>query len=172
MLFTQLQLSILAENKRWEHRRIGTGAGVREGGEGRVGGGGSWKGWEEREKGRGCMIIQQQCLIYFVVQKGCEEEVKKKGAGVGKFPLLKYLHSLSATTLLYNEKTVEHFQPLTCKIIHSHKLKWRAPSSAPTFTLLLMRSPRKPVTFLKWPPVCLPSSKIWCHYQRESLLLV
>ena len=50
-------------------------------------------------------------------------ESRKKGAGVGKFPLLKYLHSLSATTPLYNVKTVEHFQPMTCKIIHPHELK-------------------------------------------------
>ena len=41
MFFTQLQLSIMAENKRLGLRRIGTGAGVREGGEGRVRGGGS-----------------------------------------------------------------------------------------------------------------------------------
>ena len=41
MFFTQLQLSMVAENKRWELRRIGTGAGVREEGEGRVDGGGS-----------------------------------------------------------------------------------------------------------------------------------
>ena len=41
MFFTQLQLSIMAENKRRELRRIGTGAGVWEGGEGRVDGGGS-----------------------------------------------------------------------------------------------------------------------------------
>ena len=42
MFFTQLQLTIMAENKGWELQRIGTGAGVREGGgEGRVDGGGS-----------------------------------------------------------------------------------------------------------------------------------
>ena len=42
MFFTQLQLSIIAENKRQELRRIGTGAaGVRKGGEGKVDGGGS-----------------------------------------------------------------------------------------------------------------------------------
>ena len=33
MFFTQLQLTIMAENKGWELQRIGTGAGVREGGE-------------------------------------------------------------------------------------------------------------------------------------------
>ena len=41
MFFTQLQLTIMAENKGWELRGIGTGAGVQEGGEGRVGCGGS-----------------------------------------------------------------------------------------------------------------------------------
>ena len=40
MFFTQLQLSMVAEDW-WELRRIGTEAGVREGGEGRVDGGGS-----------------------------------------------------------------------------------------------------------------------------------
>ena len=170
MFFTQLQLSIMAENKRWELRRIGTGAGVWEGGEGRVDGGGSWKGWEEKEKARGCMVIQQQCLI-FCSPKGLWGGSHKKGAEVGKFPLLKYLHSLSATMPLYNEKTVEYFQPLTCKIIHPYKLKWRAPSSTPTQFLSYWCDPHGNLWGCsKWPTVCLLSSKTWC--QRESLLLV
>ena len=147
MFFTQLQLSIMAENKRLGLRRIGTG------GYGR----GEREGWmvgdpergEKREKklGGAWLFNNNACS-----PKGLWGGSREKRGGVEKFPLLKYLHSLSATTPLYNVKTVEHFQPLTCKIIHPHKLKWRSPSSTPTLPLLLMRSPWKLVTFLKMTP--------------------
>ena len=101
----------------------------RDGGKGF--GRGEREGWEvrdpergdKREKKLGGAWLFNNNAQYFVVQKGYEEVVTKKGAGVGKFPLLNCLHSLSATTPLYNVKTVEHFQPLTCKIIHPHELK-------------------------------------------------
>ena len=132
--------------------------------ENRDGGGGYGRGkregWEVRDPERGEKREKKQGRDYSTTmlnilqsKRAMGREPRKKGRESGSSPsLLKYLHSLSATTPLFNEKTVEHFQPLTCKIIHPHKLKWWAPSSTPTLPLLLMRSPWKLVTFPKMTP--------------------
>ena len=149
MFFTQLQLSIMAENKRRELWRIGTGAWVWEGGEGRVDGGGSWKGWEEKEKARSCMVIQQQCLI-FCSPKGLWEGSQEKRSGSRKVPPSKISSSLICNDATLQRKNSWIFSAPDMQDNSSPQIKVAGTFLYPyPVLLLLMRSPWKPVRLLK-----------------------